>query len=135
MKEEIKYIYIFSSSVQTTVTLEIPGKGYFVEKPTIPNDIIAFELDPSIGQPYRKTDQQAPEPEQVYNGAGFHVYADQPIIVYGVTRFSYTADSYLALPVSSLGTEYIVASWPDIADDGLTFGQVSDVLLRNSCRL
>jgi hypothetical protein len=116
------YIYI-SSAVQTTVTLEVPGKGYFIQKPTIPNDIISFELDPSLAQPYRKTDMQAPDPEKIYNGAGIHIYADQPIIVYGVTRFTYTADSYLALPTSSLGKEYIVASWPDISDDGLTFGQ------------
>ncbi|MGA2297104.1 MAG: hypothetical protein ABSG15_06120, partial [FCB group bacterium] len=116
------YMYV-SSGVQTIVTLEVPGKGYFIQKPTIANDIIAFELDPSIGQPYRKTDMMAPEAEKVYNGAGIHIYADQPIIVYGVSRFSYTSDSYLALPTSSLGKEYIVASWPDIADDGLSFGQ------------
>ncbi|MGA2296279.1 MAG: T9SS type A sorting domain-containing protein, partial [FCB group bacterium] len=116
------YIYV-SSGVQTTVTLEVPGKGYFIQKPTIANDIIAFEIDPSIGQPYRKTDMVAPDPEKVYDGAGIHVYADQPIIVYGVSRFSYTSDSYLALPVSSLGKEYVVASWPDIGDNGQSFGQ------------
>ena len=117
-------LYIFvSSSAQTTITLEIPGKGYYVQKESIPNDIIAFVIDPSVGQPYRKTDTEPPEQERIYSGAGIHIYADQPLIVYGCTRFSYSSDSYLALPVSSLGMDYIVASWDDIADDGLTFGQ------------
>ncbi|MFA6569711.1 MAG: IgGFc-binding protein, partial [Bacteroidota bacterium] len=115
-------VYV-SSAVKTVVTLEIPGKGYYNQRPTIPNDIIEFTIDPSLGQPYRKTDLQPAEPEQVYPGFGLHIFADDPIIVYGVTRFTATSDSYLALPVSSLGKEYIVASWADIADNGVSFGQ------------
>jgi len=117
-----KIIIYVSSGVQTTVTLEVPGKGYFVQKPTIPNDIIAFEIDPTIAQPYRKYDTQAPESDKIFVGYGMHIYADQPIIVYGVSRFSYSGDSYLALPTSSLGKEYITSSWADVGDDGLTLG-------------
>ena len=115
------YIYV-SSPTTTTVTLEIPGKNYLVQKTTIPNDIIAFELDPSVAQPYRKTDMQAPEADNIYVGYGIHIYADQPIIVYGVCNFGYFSDSYLAIPVSALGKEYICASWADVGDDGLTLG-------------
>ncbi|TAL67716.1 MAG: hypothetical protein EPN82_13420, partial [Bacteroidetes bacterium] len=118
-KNDLK-LYI-SSGVETTVTVEIPGKGYLRQQKTVPNDIIEFTLTPSLGQCYRKTDRQAPEPDAVYSGYGVHVYANQPIIVYGVTRYQYTSDSYLGLPVSSLGKDYVVASWQDISDFGLQY--------------
>ncbi len=113
MKNDLK-LYV-SSGVETTVTVEIPGKGYMRQQKTVANDIIEFTLTPALGQCYRKRDNQMPEPDAVYNGFGVHVYASQPIIVYGVTRYQYTSDSYLALPSSSLGKDYVVASWADIA--------------------
>ncbi|MBI5323952.1 MAG: IgGFc-binding protein [Ignavibacteriae bacterium] len=115
-KNDLK-LYI-SSGVETTVTVEIPGKGYLRQQKTVPNDIIEITLTPALGQCYRKTDRQSPEPDQVFAGMGVHVFADQPIIVYGVTRYQYTSDSYLGLPVSSLGKDYVVASWQDISDFG-----------------
>src|SRR3989339_291312 len=118
-KNDLK-LYV-SSGVITTVTVEIPGKGYLKQQKTIPNDVIEFTLSPALGQCYRKTDRQPPEPEQVYGGYGIHVYAPQPIIVYGATRDQYTSDSYLALPKSSLGKEYVVASWCDISDFGVQY--------------
>ncbi|TAL67719.1 MAG: hypothetical protein EPN82_13435, partial [Bacteroidetes bacterium] len=118
-KNDLK-LYI-SSGVETTVTVEIPGKGYLRQQKTVPNDIIEITLTPSLGQCYRKTDMQAPEPDNVYSGYGVHVYAQQPIIVYGVTRYQYTSDSYLALPTSSLGKDYVVASWCDISDFGMQY--------------
>jgi len=118
-KNDLK-LYI-SSGVVTTVTVEIPGKGYLRQQKTVANDIIEFTLTPALGQCYRKTDRQAPEPDQVYGGYGIHVYAPQPIIVYGVTRYQYTSDSYLALPVSSIGKDYVVASWCDISDFGVQY--------------
>ncbi|OGU17143.1 MAG: hypothetical protein A2X61_07910 [Ignavibacteria bacterium GWB2_35_12] len=117
-KNDLK-LYI-SSGVETVVTVEIPGKGYVRQQKTIPNDIIEFTLSPSIGQPYRKTDAQPPEPDDVYTGNGIHVYAEDPIIVYGVTRYLYTSDGYLGVPLSSLGKDYIVASWADPANNDPT---------------
>ncbi|MBI5323949.1 MAG: IgGFc-binding protein [Ignavibacteriae bacterium] len=118
-KNDLK-LYV-SSGVVTTVTVEIPGKGYLRQQKTVANDIIEFTLTPALGQCYRKTDMQAPEPDNVYPGFGVHVYAPQPIIVYGVTRYQYTSDSYLALPSSSLGKDYVVASWCDISDFGMQY--------------
>lgn len=105
-------IYV-SSAVATTVTLEIKGLGIFRQQQTIPNDVIDFMLTPSEGQPYTKTDRFPPQPEQVYEGYGIKITADDPIIVYGVTRFYATSDGYLALPTSSLGNNYQVASYAD----------------------
>ncbi|MDX9789641.1 MAG: hypothetical protein RBT61_02320 [Candidatus Kapabacteria bacterium] len=105
-------IYV-SSPVATTVTVEVPGIGFFQQKQTKPNDVIDFMLTPSQGQPYTKTDRVPPQPEQIWEGRAVIVRSDDPIIVYGVTRFQYTSDGYLALPVSSLGNNYQVSSYAD----------------------
>lgn len=105
-------IYV-SSGVATNVTLEITGKGYKETKKTIPNDIIVFSLSPLLGQCYRRTYMDPVLPEQVYTDYAVHVYSDDPVICYGVTRYTRTSDGFLALPVASLGKEYIIASYAD----------------------
>ncbi|MCK5742985.1 MAG: IgGFc-binding protein, partial [Chlorobi bacterium] len=105
-------IYI-SSGVETEVKLEVPGKGYIKRQMTVPNDIIEFTLTPAVAQCYIKATDEIPQPEKVWEGAAIHITAKDPIIVYGVIRYQTTSDGFLAIPVSSLGKEYIVASWPD----------------------
>ncbi|MCO5252658.1 MAG: IgGFc-binding protein, partial [Candidatus Kapabacteria bacterium] len=107
-------IYV-SSAVATTVTLEIPGLAIMRQKVTIPNDVIEFPLPVAEGQAYSKGGQMSgpPLPAQVWEGRAIKISADYPIIVYGVTRFRYTSDGYLALPASSLGKKYQVASYED----------------------
>lgn len=109
-------VYV-SAGLATQVTVEIPGRGYIRSKKTIPNDIIVFNIDPANGQCYEKDDRAVPLPDQVFQGRGVHIYANDPIVVYAVTRFHYTSDGFLALPVSSLGKEYIVASYADVGDN------------------
>jgi hypothetical protein len=111
LKNDLR-VYV-SCGIKTLVTVEVPGKSFKTTKMTIPNDIIEFRLDPGKGQCYQKDDKVPPEPERVYQGYGVHVYADYPIVVYGVTRYHYTSDGFLAIPVSSLGKEYIIASYAD----------------------
>ncbi len=105
-------VYV-SSGVATNVTLEIAGKGYKETKRTIPNDIIVFSLSPLLGQCYRRTYMDPVLPEQVYSDYAVHVYSEDPVICYGVTRYTRTSDGFLAIPVSSLGKEYIIASFAD----------------------
>jgi len=105
-------IYV-SSSVATNVTVSVSGKEYSESKMTIPNDVIEFNLSPDIGQAYRKRDRDVPQPEQVYKGAAVHVSSDAPVVCYGVVRYMYTSDGFLAIPVTSLGEEYVVASYAD----------------------
>ncbi len=109
-------IYV-SSGEQTSVTLEVPALGHIETKVTVPYDIIEFSLEPGIGQPYRKSDREPPLDEQVFPGRGIIVTADAPIVAYGVTRYRYTSDGYLALPTSSLGNHYIVSSWEDVVSN------------------
>jgi hypothetical protein len=102
-----------SSAVETQVRVEIPAVDYQEVQTTVPNDIIEFSIAPSQGQMYSKTDRQPPLEEQVWFGRAIIVTSDQPIILYGVTRYQYTSDGFLAIPTSALGREYIVASWGD----------------------
>ena len=111
-------VYV-SSGKATQVKLSIPGINHSEVKTTIPNDVIEFSLAPENGQMYSKTDREAPEPAQVWKGRAVIITADEPIIVYGVTRYTYTSDGYLAIPKSSLGKRYIVSSFSDpTADNG-----------------
>jgi len=105
-------VYV-TAAVATRVTLEIPGKDVFIQKTTIPNGIIEFNLAPQVGQCYTKTDRIEPLPQQVFKGFGIIITSDDPVVCYGVTRFQYTSDGYLAIPKSSLGKKYIVSSWND----------------------
>jgi len=108
-------IYV-SSAVKTKVTLEIEGLGIIRSKQTVPNDVIEFILPPQEAQPYSKGDGGLPippKPEQVWDGRAIKVWADAPIIVYGVTRYQYTSDGYLAYPITSLGKVYQISSYAD----------------------
>jgi hypothetical protein len=111
-------IYV-ACEVSVPCTLEIPGLGITQIKMTKAGDVIEFTLRPEEGQPYIRADGRgtALSEEQVYNagkGRGIHVFAEVPITVSTVSRITYTTDSFIALPVSSLGTEYIVASFKDV---------------------
>jgi len=105
-------IYV-SSAVATRVTMEIPGRGMVEQKVTTPNDVIAFHLLPATAQPYSKTDRVRPRPTAIYRGQAVIITSDDPVICYGVTRYQYTSDGYLAIPVTGLGTEYVVSSFGD----------------------
>lgn len=104
------FIKLFiTSPVKTLVTVQVPGKGFYKTQYTVPNDVILFDLEPPVGQPYTKLWQEPDKPAIVYPGGAVHIKADQPLVVYCVTRYTATSDGFLALPVSSLGKEYIIA--------------------------
>ncbi len=109
-------IYV-TSNVRTKVKLEITGKGFEKIKYTEPNDIIQFEISPSLGEPYRKSGRDKPLQDQIWPNAGVCVKSDAPVICYGVTNYNYTSEGFLALPTAALGTEYIVASNAEPTDN------------------
>ncbi len=115
-------IYV-SSGVETEVVVEVKSEGWIKVKKTKPNDIIEFVLPVTIAQPYYKIDRDPTPPEKVYRQHAVHVYSKDPIICYGVTRYQYTSDGFLAIPTSGLGKEYQVASFSDVGDNGTSFGQ------------
>lgn len=58
-------------------------------------------------------------PEKIEYKA-IHVYSKNPIAVYAITNSGATTDSYLGLPIQSLGTEYLASCY---YDDHYNFGQ------------
>jgi hypothetical protein len=111
------YIRIYiSSQFKTTVKLEIPGLGIVRTQQTIPNSVIEFTLNPVEAQAYSKSDGAfpiPPKPEQVWQGRAIKITADDPVICYGVTRYHYTSDGFLGIPVNNWGKNYQVASYAD----------------------
>jgi len=113
-------IYI-SSAVETDVRLTIP---YFSDQPhklatTKPNDIIEIKLLPNEAQPYTRGGGGAVSTlkhTQVWPGRGIIIEGDAPLIVYGVTRYAYTSDGFLAIPTHALDKKYIVSSYRETAD-------------------
>ncbi len=113
-------IYV-SSGVATEVRLYIP---YFSSDPlyvktTIPNDVIEFSLLPATGQPYSRGAGglvSTLQPTQVWKGRGIIITADAPIICYGVTRYQYTSDGFLAIPTQALSKTYIISAYRETAD-------------------
>lgn len=101
-----------ASAVTQEVTLEVKGKNYKETKITEPNGVIEFRLSPMYGQPYQKPVNMLANPEQVYEGLAVHITSAHPIVVYGVTRFHFTSDGFMAIPVSSFGTEYVIGAYP-----------------------
>jgi hypothetical protein len=115
-------IYV-SSAVDTKVTVEVDAYGYRERKDVPANTVVEFVLPVNIAMPYTKMDRDPSPAEAVYAGKAVHVKARDPIVAYGVTRYQYSSDGFLALPVSALGKEYIIASYADVGDNGTSFGQ------------
>lgn len=120
-KSAIK-VYV-SSPVDTKVTVEVKADNYKEKKDVAANTIVEFELPAGVAQPYFKTDRDPTPAEAIYEKKAVHITAQDPIVAYGMTRYQYTSDGFLALPVSALGMEYIIASYADVADNGTSVGQ------------
>ena len=106
------FIKIFvTAATKTLVTVENEGSGYYKAKKTVANDVIEFNITPVQGQPFTKGGRDPNVPERIFRQRAIHIYADQPLVVYCVIRYHWTSDGFLAIPVSSLGKEYIVAGW------------------------
>jgi len=104
-------IYI-SSLKTTTVTVEIPAIGFNKQYTTIANGIIEIPLKPEEALCYVKpTNMDYCQPQQVFKGRAIIINAEDPIICYGVVRYPYTSDGFLAMPVEDYGKNYVVSSY------------------------
>ena len=106
-------IYVVSA-VKQEVTVEVEGKSYKVKKIIDPFKIAEFGFSINLALPYRVESTPTPV-EKVYKGNAIHIKSDYPIVVYGSLQFKYSSEGYLAIPVSALGTEYVIASYPQFA--------------------
>lgn len=124
--EKMARVFV-ASPIAQTITVEVPGKGFSETKMAIANSVIEFKIPILIAQPYAKPAALKAPAEQVYESAGVHVVSESaPVVVYGVSRLSYTSDGFLALPISGLGTEYVIGSWPQFAAIGSGYNLPSE---------
>ena len=107
-----------ASDAEQNVTVEVPGKGFSVTRRILANDAIEVRIPTNIAQPFLKKGRDLAPTEAVYPGAAVHVISESPVVCYGVTRYLFTSDGFLALPVARLGTEYIVGAWPQYTAPG-----------------
>ncbi|MFM8281489.1 MAG: hypothetical protein ACKN9Y_07860, partial [Bacteroidota bacterium] len=107
-----------ASGVRQEVTVEVKGKGVKLTKVTVPNDVIEFRISPGDGMPYSKPVTSIAPAEKVYQQSAVYIKSRAPIVVYGVARYQYTSDGFLAIPVSAFGTEYVIAAYPQYTAAG-----------------
>ncbi|MCX6152958.1 MAG: hypothetical protein NT007_02235 [Candidatus Kapabacteria bacterium] len=101
------------SSTNNNCYLEIPGKGVFKSQALTPDETFTFELTPGDVIVNNRGSGTLPISEQVYAGAGVHIFSDSAIILYVTLYYTYMSDGIIVLPFQMLGTEYIVSSYPE----------------------
>jgi len=103
--------YILSNR-NTVVTLEVPGTGFTKSKKVQANQLALFTTKDGTAS----WDWEATVSEVLEN-RGIHIYADEPIVVYMRSSKVGSSDGYLALPTTSLGTDYIHCGYYDNNSD------------------
>ncbi|MCX7908902.1 MAG: T9SS type A sorting domain-containing protein [Ignavibacteria bacterium] len=104
-------IYV-TSSKNCNVTLEIPGMGVIKTKKVEAFRITTFStVNNDLYWDLEVRESEKPTPKAI------HLYATEPISVYVLNHRGYTADGYLAIPISSCGTEYIHLSYYDFYEN------------------
>ncbi len=121
-------VYV-TSSVQQLVTIEVKGKSWKMTKAVAPNVTTEFILSEVVAQPFLLRGNAAAPAEAVYQGAAVHVTSQAPVVVNAATRYESNSDGFLVLPVSSLGLEYVVSSWPQFNHTGTGYQLVSETTI------
>ncbi len=94
------YIYI-SSNTETTGLVESSGLNISIPFTVIPNETTVVELDLSVMA------------GSAVENKGIHITSENNITVYGLNQRRHSTDGYLALPTRTLGTDYLLADYPD----------------------
>ncbi len=133
------YLYLLiSCPVKSKIRVEIEKSNFVFDAVTVPNIPLRVDLSPGLAQVFQKKQEGAPPPDAIYPGAGIHVTSEFPIALYGVNATSYTGDSFMVLPIETLGTEYIIGTAPDCSWLSSTFNipaEVNIVAVQNNTQV
>jgi gliding motility-associated-like protein len=99
----------FTSDVNTTATVEIPGTGYTAIVPVTANQISSLNIP-----------QSATLSEEGKFNKGIHVVAERPIVVYAHLYFQAVSGATLVLPVATLGREYYSINYTQYAQANIS---------------
>lgn len=103
---------LVTSFTKTWVTVNAKY-NYLLKKEVKPFEITEFELPLEIAQPYSKNGRDPAVAERVFQAAAINVEANDPIACYLIVKFKNTGDGFVVIPVSALGSKYIVSSYGD----------------------
>lgn len=109
------YIRLYvTSEVRTRVYVWV---GQTIKKVfyTKPYEVVTVDLAPIEAQMFTRNDVAPVPPDSVYRGRAIRIVSEDPIMVYGMNRTSFTSDGMLLLPIHSLGREYVVPSYPAVS--------------------
>lgn len=99
----------FTSDVNTTALVEIPGLGYSTTVNITANQITSTVVP-----------QAATLPDEGKAAKGIHVISDRPIVVYAHIFYQAVSGATLCLPVATLGREYYSINYTQIAQANIT---------------
>lgn len=96
-----------ASAVDNSGTVEVPGLGINIPYTVTGGSIASVNLPDTVlmGYPGSGVDVEILEMK------GVHVTALSEVSVYGLNRRFATTDAYLGLPVSAVGTDYVLMGW------------------------
>ncbi|MFT3750044.1 MAG: Ig-like domain-containing protein [Agriterribacter sp.] len=90
--------FFISGDENTTGTVSVPGTGFSVNFTVVPGTVTSVAL-PTGSLELNSSD--------LIEKKGIHIVSGKEVTVYGLNRYQYTTDAYLALPTDILGTSYI----------------------------
>ena len=115
--EQYVRLYI-SSRVATNVDIYTVG-GFNGSVTTVADGVVTFDLTPMEAQGFElDVKGLVPDDERLLDRA-VRIVSTAPVSVYAVNYSSFSSDGMEILPVSSLGREYIVASYGSAPPGGL----------------
>ncbi len=104
---ELQLELFLTSNFDSKATVEIDGIDFFKEVFIPAGKVVNVKIDPAAQIRSKETVERL----------GVHILADNPISVYGLNRRFQTTDTYLGMPVNTLGKEYRVMCYE--VSDGL----------------
>lgn len=111
-------IYLdITSEFSTSGTVMIPGLSFTENFNVSPNSITRITLPGDV----QITATQGIEQK------GIHVVANDDVAIYGISLKAFSSDSYLALPVDILSTQYMVMSYPNLQTTSPTYELISEL--------
>lgn len=105
-------LFVFSY-FDTKVTIKSDAKSYSESAPLTANTEALFDLLPEIVFPFNSTTSLPQSFEEIYKKSALKITSDFPVSVYVLVTGDAQSEGFLALPVRSLGKEYILKSYID----------------------
>lgn len=107
------FVKIVAAPIEkASITLEVAADGFKQTKIAEAGSLVEFRLNSEIAQPYRKIGFDPPLPNYVYDDKAIKISSESLMSVFVVVEYKAVSDAFLALPVSSLGSEYTISSYP-----------------------